>query len=246
MTASYGYLAMLPFVWVGVRRAKTAWLMDEYVECRALYPKADFHYVGHSNGTYLGARALRDYPAARFKRVVFAGSVVRPDYDWETLVRAPRRQVAALLNYVATDDLVVAALPTGLRPFDLGGAGILGFSQFGDAPCAPGAARVLPGNFGDSPSYQLNYVRGGHSAGIKESQWDDIAAFVAHGRKPIANDPDYCGEQPRRMRTIARISAVAFVPLAILLLIGLGYLLATAPHVGVIVLLLLAVVVFRV
>ena len=105
MTASYGYLAMLPFVWVGVRRAKTAWLMDEYVECRALYPKADFHYVGHSNGTYLGARALRDYPAARFKRMVFAGSVVRPDYDWQSWCRGRGGRCTALLNYVATDDL---------------------------------------------------------------------------------------------------------------------------------------------
>ena len=48
------------------------------------------------------------------------------------------------------------------------------------------------------------------------------------------------------MRAVARISAIAFVPLAILLLIGLGYMLAVAPHIGVIVVLLLAIIVFRV
>ncbi|RYD66470.1 MAG: alpha/beta fold hydrolase, partial [Sphingomonadales bacterium] len=58
MTESYGYLAMLPFLWVGVRRAKTAWLMDRYVEARARYPEAKIHFVCHSNGTYLAVRAL--------------------------------------------------------------------------------------------------------------------------------------------------------------------------------------------
>jgi len=81
-TETYGYFAMLPFMSRIVRQRKVEWLMDRYAEARACYPRAVFHYVGHSNGTYLAAQALRDYPAARFTNIVFAGSVVRRDYDW--------------------------------------------------------------------------------------------------------------------------------------------------------------------
>ena len=136
VTASYGYFAMAPFVFPWVRRQKVAWLMDRYTEARARYPKAKFSYVGHSNGTYLVARALQDYPAARFKHVVFAGSVVRCDYNWHALMQpnpansGPR--VERVLNYVATGDIVVALLPKAMqpiKPLDLGSAGHDGFRQ---------------------------------------------------------------------------------------------------------------------
>src|SRR3974390_289676 len=81
-TGTYGYFAIFPFIAPWVRHWKTGWLMDQCVLMRALYPKAEFSYVGHSNGTYLLARALLHYPAARFHHVVFAGSVVRCDYPW--------------------------------------------------------------------------------------------------------------------------------------------------------------------
>jgi pimeloyl-ACP methyl ester carboxylesterase len=69
ITSSYGYFAMLPFVWPWIRAEKVEWLMDEFVSAKARYPDAEFSYVGHSNGTYLLARALRDYPATRFRNV---------------------------------------------------------------------------------------------------------------------------------------------------------------------------------
>jgi pimeloyl-ACP methyl ester carboxylesterase len=238
MTMSYGYLAMLPFVWVGVRRAKTAWLMDQYVAYRSLYPEAQFHYVGHSNGTYLAARALQDYPAARFQRIVFAGSVVRCGYDWKRLMRPPRKQVDALLNYVATRDIVVAALPSGLGLFDLGGAGNSGFDQF-PPPTRHGTTSIAEEKFGASPSFQLNYVRGGHGAGVKESQWDDIARFIVHGARPSAGDQDYCGQQSFAMHVIARLSAIGLVPFAIVIIVAVSAILVFAPHLGVLIILLL-------
>jgi hypothetical protein len=60
VTASYGYFAMVPFVLQPVRTRKVAWLMDQYTEARVRYPNAKFSYVGHSNGTYLVARALNE------------------------------------------------------------------------------------------------------------------------------------------------------------------------------------------
>jgi hypothetical protein len=88
ITASYGYFAMAPFVLQPVRIRKVAWLMDQYTEALVRYPNAKFSYIGHSNGTYLVARALKDYPAARFSRIVLAGSVVRSDYDWQKIAMA--------------------------------------------------------------------------------------------------------------------------------------------------------------
>jgi pimeloyl-ACP methyl ester carboxylesterase len=197
MTASYGYLAMGPFVLPWVRREKVRWLMDQYAGSRARYPLARFHYVGHSNGTYLVARALRDYPAARFERVVLAGSVVRCDYDWiDTIDR--RGQVRELMNYVASADWVVAIFSHGFTPFrvfDLGGAGHRGFAHLGPARSPFRQPRVSSVAVGSGTSHQIYYVRGGHGAGIQETQWDEIADFIMNGKAPAAPNADFIGSQ---------------------------------------------------
>src|SRR5262249_30571849 len=129
-TSTYGYFPMLPFFLPSRRREKVAWLMERYVRAKSLYPRARFSYLGHSNGTYLLAKALEENPACRFDKVVFAGSVVRRGYDWMRV--AERGQIASLLNYVATNDKVVACFPGALEKFhlqDLGSAGHAGFDQ---------------------------------------------------------------------------------------------------------------------
>jgi pimeloyl-ACP methyl ester carboxylesterase len=176
VTASYGYFAMAPFLLPWVRRRKVAWLMDRYTEACARYPKATFSYVGHSNGTYLVARALRDYPAAKFRRIALAGSVVRSGYDWLGLINAGpiRSRVERVLNYVATNDRVVAIFPNGLEPiraFDLGGAGHNGFTQGNDK----------------GPVHQVEFIKGSHGAGHQEEHWNEIAAFIVDGTIPVRN-----------------------------------------------------------
>ncbi|MEZ4705846.1 MAG: hypothetical protein R3A44_01490 [Caldilineaceae bacterium] len=167
-TSSYGYFPMLPFLLPWIRRAKVEWLMNEYVEDLALYPNAQFSFVGHSNGTYLLAKALEEYPACRFKHVVFAGSVVPTYYDWGKLTSGKKeaQRVSAVLNYVATADWVVAFFPKLFQLLhlqDLGSAGHDGFDQ-------------------DKLSrYQVEYVRGGHNAAIREKHWEDIAHFIVYG-----------------------------------------------------------------
>jgi pimeloyl-ACP methyl ester carboxylesterase len=164
-TSSYGYFPMLSFIFPWRRRAKVEWLMDQYAEKLAQYPNASFSYIGHSNGTYLLTKALKEYPCCRFKNVVLAGSVVRTDYDWATLLEKGR--VMAVLNYVATADWVVAGYPNVLQILnwqDLGGAGYRGFDS-------------------DTPN-QIRYVRGTHSAALNEDNWDSIATFVIEG-KPV-------------------------------------------------------------
>jgi hypothetical protein len=68
---------MAPFMFPPIRRRKAEWLMGPLHRGPRRLSKAQISYVGHSTGHYLLVDALRRYPAAKFKHVVFAGSVVR-------------------------------------------------------------------------------------------------------------------------------------------------------------------------
>lgn len=190
-TPSYGYFAMLAFMLPWIRRQKVEWFMDQYVNAFAQYPVADFHYVGHSNGTYLAARALKDYPALHFENVLFAGSVVKTDYPWKTMIDDKR--VRCFQNVVASADRVVAWLPKSVDYWprmDLGGAG---FDGFDDAKTCPAIN-------------ELKYVKGGHSAGIAEQHWDGIARFIVDGSPLDKADPAACAkDHPWLIEQIGKI-----------------------------------------
>ncbi len=166
-TSSYGYFPMLSFLRPGARQDKVEWLMDRYAEARATYPEANFHFVGHSNGTYLLAKALQDYPSVRFNQVVFAGSVVHRNYRWQDVI--PDR-VNSVVNFVATADWVVAFFPNALQSIgiqDLGSAGHDGFK----------AAQSLAGVVEPDA-----YIIGGHGAALQEAMWDSIAEYTVTGQ----------------------------------------------------------------
>lgn len=215
VTSSYGYFAMLPFLLPWIRTQKVEWLMDLYVGVQSRFPKAKFSYVGHSNGTYLVARALQDYPAARFHHVLFAGSVVRRNYEWDELLASPQRgrgserlpRVNKLLNVVATRDWVVALFPQGLEPlqrfFDLGGAGFGSFDQ---------ALRVSK----NPKLNEVRYVIGSHSAGLVETQWPRIADFIVNGTVPAPPDRDYSDKQSWLMRCVSKVSTAILAVLVVL------------------------------
>lgn len=216
LTESYGYFAMLPFLLRSVRQRKVEWLMDRYVEARARYPNAIFHYVGHSNGTYLAAQALRDYPAAQFDKIVFTGSVVRTDYRWPELMtlragsRCKGARVGSVLNYVATGDWVVAMVTNGLRwltGFNVGGAGHNGFDK----------------NVTNQRVHQVNYIVGSHGVGHEESNWRDIAGFILEGRLPAVTPPRYSQSQSRFWK-IAGKTSVVVTPLILVVALAFGVL----------------------
>jgi hypothetical protein len=166
ITAIYGYFAMLPFVLSWIRSQKVEWLMDLYVSAKARFPSATFHYVGHSNGTYLAAKALEQYPAARFGHIYFAGSVVRTDFDWPAYVNEKRVQKIHIAR--GATDWVVALLPKSLDYFtDLGGVGFEGTERGGGTGYSIGG-----------------YGYGGHGGAIREAHWSRIAGFVVNGVKP--------------------------------------------------------------
>ena len=185
--------------------------MDRYTAAKARYPRARFHYVGHSNGTYLLASALKEYPAVRFDQVVFAGSVVHTGYRWSELQPEDqpeeRWQVQKVLNFVATADWVVAFFPKAFEVLgiqDLGGAGHDGFTEASDS------VRIVESD---------RYVQGGHAAGLQEQVWDSIARFVLIGefQEPT---PVLQPEQALWVRAPARVAPLIWVVIFVLLLIG--------------------------
>ena len=191
-TSSYGYFAMLPFLLPSVRRQKVEWLMDQYTENLALYPNASFSFMGHSNGTYLLAKALKEYPACTFKHVVFAGSVVHTKFDWKEMIRQGR--ISKFYNFVASSDWVVAMFPKTfqmMRIQDLGSGGFDGFTSMPEKP------------------YQLKFIKGAHGAATKEEYWNEIAHFIVYG-KPSENVEEL--STARRSTFMKFLGAAAPIP----------------------------------
>jgi len=79
--------------------------------------------IAHSFGTWLIAHALQHDKDVRIGRLILLGSVVRPDFDWQSLIGAG--QVEAVLNHGATRDEWVP-LAQWFIP-DAGAGGIHGF-----------------------------------------------------------------------------------------------------------------------
>lgn len=222
---SYGYFGMGPFLLPWNRRKKVDWMLERYIEARSKYPDADFHFVGHSHGTYLLAKLLELFEDCRFANIVFAGSIVRQGYQWSD--RKNARQIKRVLNFVATGDWVVAFFPRTLDLWniqDLGGAGHLGFEK-------------MPS---EQEFHQIEYVVGGHSSAREEEMWDGIARFVIGD--PATGLPSPLEEFQRQQQEVPghleqkrsgwwEKFVDAFSPVSILLLVGLPILaLGTIPY----------------
>ncbi|MDF2457580.1 MAG: hypothetical protein K0R51_3573 [Cytophagaceae bacterium] len=202
-TSTYGYFPMLPFLLAHKRQSKVEWLMDQYVENRAQYPKAQFSFLGHSNGTYLLAKALNDYPACKFKNVVFAGSVVSQNYNWKKILDQEKR-IENVFNFVASSDWVVAMFPKTFQTMKLQDIGSGGFDGFNEL----------------SEHQQMKFVEGSHGAAIEEKYWDDIAHFIVHGK---FTDTGEVKNKEVRSRFWKFIGKAAPWPFAIILaVVGVG------------------------
>jgi pimeloyl-ACP methyl ester carboxylesterase len=185
-TSSYGFFPLLSFLRPGARQAKVEWLMDRYTEAKARYPDAQFHFIGHSHGTYLLWKALQDYPAVHFDRVVLAGSVLPTSVDWGDLIQ--KKRVTQVLNFTANADWVVGWFPNAMEMIgwqDVGGAGHYGFRKRSSAgipsqDVAHPALVQFTGNE-EAPGRQKGYVVGGHAAALNDVVWETIASFVADG-----------------------------------------------------------------
>ncbi|MGR8998105.1 MAG: hypothetical protein ACU88J_03545 [Gammaproteobacteria bacterium] len=186
-TPSYGYFSMWDFIKPGGREQAAYWFMEQYANVKSHFPDAKISFVGHSNGTYIAARSIELCPAIKFENVVFAGSVVRRNFNWSMYPG----QVHNILNFVGSGDRVVAFLPAvfelfRLRWLDVGGAGSFGFVEAEpEAKDGPVIEKRIGGS--DEEPIKLNELRfipGGHGAATEEEFWHEVAAFALLGNPP--------------------------------------------------------------
>ena len=215
-TPTYGYFSMWDFVRPAGREEAAFWFMERYADVRSHFPDAKISFVGHSNGTYIAARALELSSAIRFHNIVFAGSVVRRGFRWARFAG----RVHSVLNYVGTRDSVVAFLPAvfeilNMRSLDVGGAGAFGFAEA--KPAATTAKLLSRTSDNQITLSEVRYVRGGHGAAIAEPFWPEIARFVLLDEVPTREAVDR-EKKFKRMFQYAPVFTFFGVALAVLLL----------------------------
>jgi hypothetical protein len=130
----------------------------------------------HSNGTYILASALQQYPVLKVRNVFFAGSVVPVHYNWAEPM-SEGRLTGRVWNICADGDWVVAIFPQLFQQIsdwlkikdpkpgllDIGSAGFHGFRVGVDT-----AEKV----------FNLKYISGDHGAAFEPAMVDPIAAYV--------------------------------------------------------------------
>jgi hypothetical protein len=213
VSPSYGFFSMWEFLFPGGRTRALHWFLDAYADIRRLYPRAGaIDLIAHSNGTYLGAQALRECGEVRFRRMLFAGSVVRRDF-WKRPIPRLAERLQDFHNFIGRGDWIVALLPGAMetipglgRVLNVGGAGAFGFEQL--PPCRS----------------SQRMIRGGHGAAIQERCWKTIASWIvgdhsmeelllAHDRE----DPQHPLRPVRRSRLAGGALHMARIPVGALI-----------------------------
>jgi alpha-beta hydrolase superfamily lysophospholipase len=210
VTPTYRYFSALAFAFPVTRWRKVRWFLDQYSRELAGHPSANFHFVGHSNGTYLLGQALQQVPAVRFERVYLAGSVLPGDYPWHAHLdrRRGRSRIAVIRSDRGNRDLPVAVLAQGLRGLrmrDVGDGGFGGFAQL-DAP----------------PAIQWPYFPGGHAAPLSTSdRRRDIARYITTG---TAVEPEGLIDSAGGvLALVSRLSPVLIVAATVLVAAAMGW-----------------------
>jgi alpha-beta hydrolase superfamily lysophospholipase len=210
VTPTYRYFSALAFAFPVTRRRKVRWFLDQYGRELAGHPTANFHFVGHSNGTYLLGQALLRVPAVRFDRVYLAGSVLPGDYPWRDHLdgRAGRPRISIIRSDRGNRDLPVAVLAQGLRGLrmrDIGDGGFGGFTQL-DAP----------------PAIQWPYFPGGHAAPLSTSdRRRDIVRYITTG---TATEPEGLIDTAGGvLALVSRLSPVLIVAVTVLIAAAIGW-----------------------
>jgi hypothetical protein len=107
----------------GIRLSRT---VNEFLDKAApTVLRGRMHLIAHSLGSLIVCRALRNEATLNALRIVLAGCIVNPGYEWASV----RRKVGAVRNEVATAD-VVSAIASLLRwrIRGIGRAGQIGFT----------------------------------------------------------------------------------------------------------------------
>jgi hypothetical protein len=212
---TYRFFSALAFAFPVTRRRKVRWFLDQYSREFAQHPTARFHFVGHSNGTYLLGRSLSKVPGIRFDRVYLAGSVLPADFPWQRFLAS--RQISAIRSDCGRRDLPVALLSQGLRGLrmrDIGGGGFEGFADLNAPP-----AGVL--------AVEMRYFKGGHGAPLKtaDRRWR-VARYIMTGQAERPADlietPGWLGVVSRAAPLLVLLVAAGIVASVVWLIVDPG------------------------
>jgi hypothetical protein len=197
--ATYWYFSAFDFLIPILRKRKIRWFKDTYSYYLARSPKADFHFLGHSNGTYLLGQSLLSLSGMEFKRVVLAGSVLPRNFAWQ--IAAQRSQISQIWNHRATSDFPVAVLCNALRGLRMRDVGTGGFDGF----------QVLP------QICECYYHPGGHSAALTKESLNVLAAQVAGAPGVVCPHQQLVPTPPRWFERVSAMAAL--LPWIVLILI---------------------------
>ncbi|HET9405860.1 MAG TPA: hypothetical protein VFO39_01355 [Candidatus Sulfotelmatobacter sp.] len=100
--------------------------------------------IAHSLGTWLIGHALQQHPSLKIGRLILTGSILRPDFDWDSLIG--NGQVEAVLNHYGARDFWA-----GITHFIIPDSGPSGRKGFNSAV----PTQVCATNFGHSDFFRL-------------------------------------------------------------------------------------------
>jgi hypothetical protein len=152
-TLDYGFLGALKVILPWKRKAQVKWFRDEYT---SKIPDGELpSIICHSFGTYMVARAMESYEGIKFNQIILCGSIIPPDYDWQTLFE--RGQVNRVLNECAKKDIVVKASPFFIG--DAGPSGAQGFDSRDDNRlCQRYVSKFGHSDYLHSLNYRTNWL----------------------------------------------------------------------------------------
>ena len=157
--------------------------------------------VLHSYGTLLFSRLLLDprFESLKFGRVILAGAIVRPDYDWAQHIASGR--IEAVVNHCGDRDRIVH-----LAQYAMPGSGPSGRVGFLD----PIVRNVRAENYGHSTFFDIEPMKANLAPG---GAWDRFLTYPADQlagqdemARPAAWSPDWSA---MFVRPLAKLLALA-------------------------------------
>jgi pimeloyl-ACP methyl ester carboxylesterase len=211
--ATYWYFSALQFLLPLVRKRRTRWFKETYTYYLSRNPAANFHFIGHSNGTYLLGYSLRNLPDMRFSRVILAGSVLPRDFPWRGMLGT---QVQEVWNHRSQKDFPVAILCAALRGVFMNDVGTGGYDGFEAIP----------------EIHEFSYYPGGHDAPLNDRYLPSLIKEITGELSSSLTEP--LANQLEWFSRLSRLSvALPYLVLLVVVLVTyfLGPLVASrAPH----------------
>lgn len=194
--ATYWYFSALHFFLPLLRKRRTRWFKETYSYYLSRNPGATFHFIGHSNGTYLLGHSLKNLPDMHFARVILAGSVLPTNFNWRSRLGT---QVQEIWNHRAQRDVPVAILCAALRGLGMKDIGTGGYDGFESIP----------------EIHECCYHLGGHGAALEKLSLPSLIAHLVEKESPL------CEPHQEALEWFSRISRASFMlPYLTLILIA--------------------------